>query len=879
MKAKQISLPIIILLLLLPIKFISQSPIKLSYLGKNIETYAADLGYNISIDDVELGFNPELLKPVLTLYNIKLYNLENQNNTLERAEAGLDLSQLFSFRPRFMIDLNFKDLSLDIDEIIADSQPNGASLKDLYGIVHSKMKNIPISSISFDNLSFKYQGESSKFSSLNLTIKPEMTLLIEDINNLKALELKIESSDDNSLLASGTIYDSSNISLSASQNSETVELSWKIDQIDLKNLLLAWPSSMAVETKKWIEKSLKSGSLVNASGEYKKTNNQAPIISMKGSVNDVSVLYMEKATSLDALNANITLSENTIVIDAISSQINDTPVENLKATITNIDNAYAELVLHGEIKGDLSPIVDIAMTHSQSRTLGIKDLKGYADARIELKIPLASSDSKSKIYVEAKLTDVESSNVKDGHSIQKGLFLATYDDGEFKIDGSGIIDKIFPSKIVYVIPANNQISSKTEISDTVSIKELKEIGLTAPSFVKKEIPFKYSEIESNGDIQRFIEIKIGNNIDFKHPYFSMFKLGEFKGVFSAELVNHPDGRIILKDYSLKSPSLNSSGVIELSKDHSILSINSNKTKFNESNFAFSYDSTETLQSIHISGERFDITNIALDKILKSGSESKVPFRLSSSLKSIGMHNGLILKKPSVSIECNHTLCTSINFSGTFENGKNFNIQYSYPDFSWYSGDAGNSLRALNLYTKMAGGLLSFKAKLDSKTGVSKGVIDITDYHLIKSPMLSSLLTITATTSASFKGIADTLGGKGIGFQKLHCNLIYGHNLLIMDECVQEGNILNMTGNGTFNLASEYIDMSGVLSPVNIINTISGKTPILKQLSGGKSGLIAMNYTLNGSINSDPKIKVNPLSVLSPGFLRNFSNKKPLNKKF
>ena len=188
----------------------------------------------------------------------------------------------------------------------------------------------------------------------------------------------------------------------------------------------------------------------------------------------------------------------------------------------------------------------------------------------------------------------------------------------------------------------------------------------------------------------------------------MFKLGNLKGLFSAELINNKDGTITLKDYSLKSPSLNSVGVIELNEDRSIRSINSNKTRFNDSNFTFSYNANELFRSIHIGGDRFDITNIALEKILKNASESKTQFKLSSSLRTVGMHNGLILTKPSVSIECNHTLCTSINFSGTFEDGKNFNIQYSYPDFSWYSGDAGKSLKALNLYTKMDRGLLSLR---------------------------------------------------------------------------------------------------------------------------------------------------------------------------
>ena len=235
----------------MPMRFISQNPISLRHFTKNVEKYVSNLGYNISVDNMEIGFNPEFLKPVITAYKIKLNNSENQNNTLEKVEIGIDISKLISFRPSFMIDLNLKDLSLDIDEIVTDSNSDSKEIgiKEIYGILHSKLRYLPISSVSFNNLSLRYNGVVSAISNLNLTIRPDLTLLIEDSNNIKALELKVKAEEDGSFLASGVIYDSSNISLRIFENEEKIELSWGIDRIDLKNLLLVWPSSMAVETK------------------------------------------------------------------------------------------------------------------------------------------------------------------------------------------------------------------------------------------------------------------------------------------------------------------------------------------------------------------------------------------------------------------------------------------------------------------------------------------------------------------------------------------------------------------------------------------------------------------------------------------------------
>jgi hypothetical protein len=52
-----------------------------------------------------------------------------------------------------------------------------------------------------------------------------------------------------------------------------------------------------------------------------------------------------------------------------------------------------------------------------------------------------------------------------------------------------------------------------------------------------------------------------------------------------------------------------------------------------------------------------------------------------------------------------------------------------------------------------------------------------------------------------------------------------------------------------------------------VNSLVAKIPLLGKLLGGSSGgLIAATYTMKGS-NEDPTVFINPLSVLTPGFLR------------
>ena len=67
---------------------------------------------------------------------------------------------------------------------------------------------------------------------------------------------------------------------------------------------------------------------------------------------------------------------------------------------------------------------------------------------------------------------------------------------------------------------------------------------------------------------------------------------------------------------------------------------------------------------------------------------------------------------------------------------------------------------------------------------------------------------------------------------------------------------------------ETIDINGTIIPAYTINSLLGRIPVLGTLLTGEKGggIFAAAYKVSGPVEK-PKMAVNPLSALAPGFLR------------
>ena len=82
-----------------------------------------------------------------------------------------------------------------------------------------------------------------------------------------------------------------------------------------------------------------------------------------------------------------------------------------------------------------------------------------------------------------------------------------------------------------------------------------------------------------------------------------------------------------------------------------------------------------------------------------------------------------------------------------------------------------------------------------------------------------------------------------------------------------GNVLGLTGSGSYQRSSGQVDIRGIISPAYSLNSFLGSIPLIGTVLAGKDGTVfAVNYGISGTV-SEPQININPLSVLSPNSVK------------
>jgi hypothetical protein len=80
-----------------------------------------------------------------------------------------------------------------------------------------------------------------------------------------------------------------------------------------------------------------------------------------------------------------------------------------------------------------------------------------------------------------------------------------------------------------------------------------------------------------------------------------------------------------------------------------------------------------------------------------------------------------------------------------------------------------------------------------------------------------------------------------------------------------GPALGISVEGQFSRSQDLIALQGTLVPAYTINSVLGAIPLLGDLIIGE-GAFALNYQISERMSA-PVVIVNPLSALTPGFLR------------
>ena len=180
-------------------------------------------------------------------------------------------------------------------------------------------------------------------------------------------------------------------------------------------------------------------------------------------------------------------------------------------------------------------------------------------------------------------------------------------------------------------------------------------------------------------------------------------------------------------------------------------------------------------------------------------------------------------------------------------------------------DASKAVAAFIGLGNTTGGSLNIVADLpaEGEKGPIIGNAEMRDFKLKEAPALAQLLSL-----GSFTGLADTLTNGSMQFDRFKVPFTVLDDDIAIRDARLYGPALGMTGDGEVNLERREMDFDGTIVPAYTANSFLADIPLLGEIFAQEKGggLIALTYTVSGPFEKT-QIAVNPLSALTPGFLR------------
>lgn len=183
--------------------------------------------------------------------------------------------------------------------------------------------------------------------------------------------------------------------------------------------------------------------------------------------------------------------------------------------------------------------------------------------------------------------------------------------------------------------------------------------------------------------------------------------------------------------------------------------------------------------------------------------------------------------------------------------------------SMEAADAGALLAALDVLETLAGGTLAVTGTLDD-AGTLAGTAELRDFRVRDAPAIGRLLQ-----GMTLYGLLDLAKGPGLSFSQLTAPFTFSQaHVLTLADARAFSSSLGVTVKGRIDRRARVLDLEGTVVPAYFFNSLLGNIPIIGRLFSPErgGGVFAATYTIRGP-QDDPRVAVNPLAALTPGFLR------------
>lgn len=650
-----------------------------------------------------------------------------------------------------------------------------------------------------------------------------------------------------------------------------------------QQFLAFWPNNFALGARNWMDRSVKAGFLKNFVIDFDIDENDLGSgrvandhLKMTFDAENTDIQYMRTMPWLRKANGYGTLRGNRLDFQLTSGQVDGLTVDKGFVTIPRFSPKGGDFTIDVEGRGTAAEMLRVSnfppFEFTKKFGANPEDFGGTGQIKMRITRPLLEFFDRDRIRYELS---GDFTNV----SVPVGIGSAVLNSGSLQMEAdatginvSGPI-KIgsWPAVLDWQKPLGVTPSpAKYTITGRIARDHLDAFGIGLRRYFGGELGITITGTGDGLSVQ-----KADIAVDFKNADLNAgtlwYKAQGERGEMSGTLVFNDTG-LGLEDLKIFSDDLDIAGNIVLAKDFRLIDVDISRAKIGGIiNAAIQAKLHPTgVLSVFVTGDYFNAAPWVRSFFKTSSTITEIPVQMTFSLKTLSVSEGYDLTNASALFAYDGAAMQHSWLKGETEDGEVLaevtldqedrmrHVRVEIPN-------AGKAILSLLGIASIRDGVLSIDGTLSpaGKNGGITGTLQLYEFTLVGAPVFAHILSV-----ASLTGLSDTLAGEGLGFESFETRFGLEESVVKIRDARGSGPALALTGNGDIVLDDKSLDMDGVVLPSYIMNSVLGEVPVISDLLIGKKGegIFALNYNVKGSFKA-MQITVNPLSALTPGFLR------------
>jgi Protein of unknown function/AsmA-like C-terminal region len=680
------------------------------------------------------------------------------------------------------------------------------------------------------------------------------------------------------------------------EQSAGIQAAGRLRDVNAALLKKLWPPILAPKTRTWINENVKDGVVSEAVFEINfppdvlaraQQSKILPVDAVKLTfkMRDVITRYFKSLPDLQGASGNAELKNGVFGLDIDNGYVVLPSGRKLGLAQGRFEaQDLLAVAVPGRFRFDIQGGVQELLEFASQPDLNLikedlsklPNIDGKARAIVGLQLPLIKNVPRDRVTVtqEVSLSSASVDNILPGVDLSEGAFKIELTKDMLAVTGPAKLNGV-AAKVDWRKPRAGG-EAKVAVETTLTESMRAKLGIKLDAYLSGDVPVTLA-IESASKDSRRIAVEADLSGASMKVAAAGWSRPATKGT-SATFTYIDDAKAgrRVEDLRIKGKGLQVSGNLSLSGSNALRVIDFDEIRLSEDDvFAVRMEPGDGVTKLTISGNSFDarpyIKNVMSPP--KPGSNEGPKggdFVVNAKFKSVTAHRGEVIRNVSGRFESSAGKITAAELDGVFETGRDIKIVLKPAaggrELLVNSSDGGSTLRAANFYSKVAGGELVFYALMANAPGspIRNGELTIRRFDVRNEAALAEL---------DSRGKPKRSGPRagGVSFKRLSMPFTTDAKFVRLCDIELKGAELGGVAQGMIRKADGAIDLSGTMIPAQGINGAFDDIPLLNFfLTGGKGeGIFGITFNMGGTIKS-PKVQVNPLSAVLPGFLRKFS---------